>query len=150
MEHSKHDIIALSYSYHHNHGVKDSDVEKANFLSKLIEDTRAECPMKGDIVICKGPNKVYSKGHLDRSDIYDYSSICVQPYVPFVFANDDGISLSTSGGYWFSVPEGMKLKYIGKDKKTFKAWGHCGACADGAFRFQAIVNIWEIFLENIY
>lgn len=151
MKHTMADLIAMSYAYNHYHGVKESDVVMANYLSQLLEDTREiHCPMAGDIVICKGPNKVYPKGHLDRSDIHDHAAICVQPYVPFAFADDTKVYFSTSGGYWFSIPETMELKYIGKDKKTFKTWGHCGACGDGAFKFQAMVNVWEIFLEDIY
>ena len=40
MEIKKEDIIALSMTYHHNHGVTDSDVKKANELKKTIEAYR--------------------------------------------------------------------------------------------------------------
>ena len=75
--------------------------------------------------------------------------------IPIRFSAVDSsvvLAYHKSGGYWFSIPEELQglVKYIGKDKKTFCAWGHCGACGDGAFQFQAIVNVWEIFLEDIY
>lgn len=153
MKHTMADLVAMSYAYNHYHGVREKDVKLANYLSQLLEDTRCDnCPTPGDIIICKGPGKVeYKRGHLDR-ELGDYSSICVKPYTPFTFASNTGLYFSTSGGYWFSVPDELQelVKYVGKDKKLFTTWGHCGACADGAFKFQAIVNVWEIFMEDIY
>jgi hypothetical protein len=141
-----------SYQYKTYHGVKNSDIEKANLLAKLIEK-REKTPTPGDIIICKGPAKIYINGHLEKKP-EEHSSICVQPYIPFVFSNcvneEWSIIFSTSGGYWLSVSEHEELKYVGKKRKPFKTWGHCGPCSDGAFVFPAIVNIWELYSENIY
>lgn len=160
---TKSDLEKHSYSYRHNHGVMESDVKKANHLAVLIRNTRSsEHPVSGDIMICKGPAKTYKGGHIQSGNMEDYSSICTQPYVPFVcsslysiFRNEnepEEIHFSASGGYWFSIPkqDQNKVRYIGKRKKIFKAWGHCGPCGDGAFYFEAEVNVWEYFSEEIY
>jgi hypothetical protein len=126
----------------------------ANLLSRMLEDTRCDhCPTQGDIFICRGPGGViYRNGHLEQWKTSGYSPICVRPSAPFTFWTDSGPSFSTSGGYWFSIPEEMEsaIKYVGKQVKQFKTWGTCGACHNGAFYFQAEVNVWEIFLETIY
>lgn len=163
MKLTKQDIIKHSRGYHHTHEVTDSDVEKANIGVQWIERTRSkEHPVIGDIFICKGPNDViYNNGHLDNSGVTEYSAICVKPYVPFLslplyrwtdLDKNRLPSFSTSGGYWFSIPEDKidQIKYVGTRKKLFNAWGHCGACGNGAFTFEAEVNVWEIYLESIY
>lgn len=160
MEITKEDIILLSMLYNREHRVTEEDVKKANELKRVIESTRMNRPRPGDIVIAIGPAKTYENGHIDR-EVNEYSAMCVRPSIPFVssFINKDGkeqISLSTSGGYWFSVNNNnlkeaeRHFKYEGKRKKKFKAWGHCGACGDGAFTFEAEVNVWGIFLTTIY
>lgn len=144
-------IIKYSRMYHHEHGVNDYDVEKANMLKEAIEKSRIRnIPRSGDIVICKGPNVVYPNGHLELNNPADYSAICVQPSLPFTFLCDEELSFSTSGGYWFSVPDISFMQYVGTREKLFKSWGHRGACGNGAFSFPAIVNVWEVFLESIY
>lgn len=130
-------------------------VNKTALLVSLLEKRlklKEPLPLAGDIVICKGPEKVYEEGHLNFNNPEDYSAICAQPYVPFVFANDDKLSVhfSTSGGFWFSAPKKEMLTYVGVKEKLFQAWGASGACADGAFTFTAKVNVWEIFLDSIY
>lgn len=156
---TKEDLERLSFSYNHKHGISDSDVEKANRLRLLILNSRdSERSVAGDIMICKGPGVEYKSGHIQSGNINDYSPICVEPYIPFVNSSihlkgaNEELSFSTSGGYWFSIPEEKwdRIKYVGKRKKLFKAWGHCGPCADGAFCFEAEVNVWEYFSKSIY
>ncbi len=145
---TKQEIITLSKTYNHIHKVLDYDFQKANRLQKALEN-RNQVPTPGDIIICKGPTITYKNGHLN-TEPENYSSICVQPYIPFISCNKDGeISFSTSGGYWLSTETEM-LVYKGKQEKIFKSWGHCGGCGDGAFNFPATVNVWELFLESIY
>jgi hypothetical protein len=157
------DILRHSGSYHHNHGIEDSDIVKANRLKKLIEESRdRNKPKKGDIIIARGPKRVYNNGHIQEEAINDYSAMCVQPYVPFCSrfhdteTDTDHLGMSTSGGYWFKIPcddldEAIEmLEYKGTRSKLFKDWGHCGPCGDGAFTFEATVNVWEVFLESIY
>lgn len=145
-------IIKNSYIYHKEHGVTDDDVERASFFKYKIERSRdSNTPKAGDIIICKGPKKEYNNGHLDRSDPTEFSAVCVQPMIPFTCVVDnEEPTFSTSGGYWFSVPEKELLKYVGTREKIFKAWGHCGCTGNGAYNFSATVNVWEIFLETIY
>lgn len=158
---TKEDIISHSQIYHHYHKVTDSDVEKANELIAVIEETRCDVPKCGDIVIARGPKKTYNNGHIQLDDLSDYSAMCVQPYLPFVSwrrtkDNEKQILCSTSGGYWFSLPTDSAknaikfMEYEGQRVKSFKAWGHCGPCGDGAFTFEAPVNVWKVYLKTIY
>lgn len=146
------DIIKISRGYHREHGVKESDVMLANVLREALEGSRRDTPVVGDIIICRGDNDVvYEKGHLDRGDLTAHSAICVRPSNPFVFfRKGEAPALDTSGGYWFSADENTKPVYKGQAEKTFKAWGHCGACGDGAFSFTATVNVWEIYSKSVY
>ena len=147
-------IKELSGSYDHEHRVSDKDVLKAKGLIRLIEATRdKETPVIGDAVICKGKGKhekaVYNFGHLDRRP-EEYTSVCTQPYVPFAFGNNGKLSLSTSGGYWLGRLNKDDFKYIGTRVKKFVTWGMCGACGNGAFTFEAKVNVWELYSDQIY
>jgi len=159
---TKYDLLKYSQTYHNNHGITEGDVEKANFLKTVIEQTRDKTkPKNGDIAIVSGPKKTYKNGHIQREKINGFAAICVRPYKPFVSVNKDcngnwEVHTNSSGGYWFGVPDedynsALKMfTYVGKRQKLFKDWGHCGACGNGAFTFMAEVYVWELFLENIY
>lgn len=135
--------------------ITDDDVNMVNKLIKIIETSRSELrPVPGDIIICKGPEKEYKKGHLDKPiDEDHYSNICVEPYIPFISKyNQLGHipTFSTSGGYWLTEDAIEMFTYVGKDMKFFCEFGHNGACSDGAIYFHAEVNVWELFREDIY
>lgn len=130
-------------------------VEKTRLLVFSIEKRlhmKEPPPLAGDIVVCRGPQKTYEGGHLNFNNPEDYSAICTQPHVPFVFTNDDksGVHFSTSGGYWLSAPKKEMLTYVGMKEKLFQTWGYDGPCTGGAFAFTAKVNVWEIYLDSIY
>ena len=147
------DIIDKSYLYNQEHGVKESDVIKANRLRDALESSRRDdTPCEGDIMICRGPSGVvYEGGHVESSDLTTHSAICVRPSAPFVFEQEGGDpSCSVSGGYFFNVDKDTKPVLKGKAEKSFKAWGHCGACGNGAFYFPATVNVWEICSDSVY
>jgi hypothetical protein len=146
-----------SFRYDAQHGITQADADKASELHDIIIATRsADKPMSGDIMICSGPEKEYPNGHIATDDLSAFSAICVQPYVPFThkmrLTKTPQVSFDTSGGYWFSIskPCQAKVKYIGQRDKLFKAWGHCGACANGAFTFSAKVNVWLYESLTIY
>lgn len=134
----------INQSYDYNHRVYESDVEKANKLVALIEGSREkESVQVGDIIeFTGGTGDYYGNSHVES--VYDDGElhICHQGYAPFTNANSKGgISTSTSGGPWATIPG--EVKYIGKRNKMFKAWGHRGATANGAFYFEAEVNVFE-------
>jgi hypothetical protein len=129
--------------YDREHGVTQSDVDKANSYAALIKSTRNDRqPMPGDVVqLTTKYGDYYAGAHIEKVDKEGY--ICERPYVPFIRPNKtgDGITCNTSGGAWTSIP--LKLKLIEKCQKTFCDWGHCGACGNGAIHFRAEVNVWE-------
>ena len=148
-------LIALSYYYHKEHRVMHRDVERAERLRLLIEESRdLKKPVCGDTIIAVGPKKTYGRGFLQNSDPAGYSAICVRPSHPFVWAGDEGEPpvFEASGGYWFGLDaeEGDTIEYAGLSDRKFKAWGHCGPCADGAFTFIATVNAWRVTSDQIY
>jgi len=145
------DIEKLSDGYNRKHGVNYSDVNLANILRVSLESSRANHPKPGDIIIYKGKDVVYEKGHLELGDLTAHSAICVRPSLPFVFYRENADpDFSTSGGYWFSADTTTKPVSKGKAEKTFKTWGHKGACGNGAFNFTATVNVWEIYSDSVY
>jgi hypothetical protein len=140
----KYDLETLkkeNFSYDREHGVTQSDVDKANMYVALIESSRnAKLPASGDIVqLTDRHGNYYGNAHIERVDSKVY--VCEQPYVPFIKPDKTGIFCNTSGGAWLNIP--VQLKLIGKRSKRFCDWGHCGACGNGAIHFNAEVNVWE-------
>lgn len=136
-------LIDVNPSYHHEHRVTESDVQKANRIARVIESTRTDyAPRVGDIV--QYTNKYgnyYAQAHIENMNEEGRWVICEQPMIPFVMVDNGAVCTSTSGGAWSSVPG--KLEYVGTTQKLFKDWGHCGRCGGGAFRVIARVNVWR-------
>lgn len=138
-------LIPLNGSYHYDHGIRQEDVDMANHYVRLIERTRSEKqPRNGYIIrLTTRHGDYYPYAHLEK--LYeDGFSVCEQPSFPFIYPqpSKNGISCSTSGGAWLSVPP-KALKYIGKEEKYFKDWGWRGARGNGAVCFKAMVSVWE-------
>ncbi|AAK79121.1 hypothetical protein BJV85_002850 [Clostridium acetobutylicum] len=134
----------LNKSYDYEHTLNESDVEKANSWVKKIEGSRNKnFPQVGDIVEYTTKNGDYYKNaHIENIYVKDKKIyICEEPYVPFLCSAFNEINTSTSGGAWAYIP--TKLKLIGEREKSFRDWGHCGGCGNGAITFKAIVNVWK-------
>lgn len=138
-------LLVHNESYNREHRLTKNDVDMANEYVRLIEITRSKfIPKAGDMVhYTTRYGDFYPHSHIDCAEDRGYS-ICEQPYVPFIRADKKrkGIVCSTSGGAWALIPKD-KLTYIGKENKCFCDWGHCGACGNGAVRFEARVSLWE-------
>lgn len=133
-----------------SHVLHDSDVDMANRYVERIERSRREYPQIGDIV--EFTNKYgdyYSSAHIEIIGEDGHARICEQPYVPFVSNYGDGIACCTSGGAWSYIPI-AEMSLIGKREKWFCDFGSCGACANGAVEFKAMVNVWKYNEANIY
>lgn len=144
-KYTEHTLIQLNGSYHYDHGIRQSDVDMANAYVGMIESTRSDKqPRNGDIIcLTTKHGDYYPDAHLEK--LYeDGFSVCERPYIPFIFPHPtkNGISCSTSGGAWLSVPA-KALKYVGKEEKYFKDWGWRGARGNGAVCFKAEVSVWE-------
>jgi hypothetical protein len=57
-----------------------------------------------------------------------------------------------SGGYWISICKSdlASFTFVGKELKTFCAWGHVGMARNGAINFQAEVFVWELTHPSFY
>jgi hypothetical protein len=148
-------LITLNSSYHLEHRVTEADVERINRLVSLIEAARQSeptSPLDGDRIICVSPERgiVSRNGHIQRRQSFDYwMTICTDPYTPFI---DESLYSDASGGYWIIVQEKDKASFtfVGKELKTFCAWGHMGMTRNGAIDFQAEVFVWEFTSPSFY
>ena len=148
-------LIALNTSYHFDHRVTDADLEKINRLVRLIEAARQSeptYPLDGDRIICVSPDKgiVSRNGHIQRRQSFGYwMTICTDPYIPFI---DESLESDASGGYWIIVQEKDRASFtfVGRELKTFCAWGHMGMTGNGAIDFQAEVYVWELTHSSFY
>jgi hypothetical protein len=151
MIYNKQQLISINSSYHSEHVVTDADVEKANKLSASIEESRSDfMPVEGDRVIYTDAyGKTYEWALFAGKSMYgdDSYSLCENAYTPFVYiAKDGSIRTNASGGAWPRIShEDLKnFKFVKKDRATFCDFGHCGWTANGAFNFQAVINVWEL------
>lgn len=136
-------LVEVNPSYHHEHRVLMSDVEKANRIAQVIELTRRDdTPQAGDIVrYTTKHGDYYPKAHIEGLNEDGKLVVCEQPYIPFVTVENGVVRTDTSGGSWSALP--AKLERVGTAQKAFKAWGHCGPCGNGAFTVLAQVNVWR-------
>lgn len=149
---TKETLSAINQRYLHGgqhgyrHELNDQDVDKANKIIGIIEQTRSEkSPKPGDIIqYTTDYGKYYPYAHIDAIDNNGEATIIEQPYTPFVLVKDQDhdISFSTSGGSFHFVPS-KDLTYVGTDKKLFCCWGWEGPCQDGAIDFTAEVSVWK-------
>lgn len=144
-------LLAINQSYDSEHRLIQDDVDMANGYVCQIENTRSDTiPKAGDrLRYTNEHGDYYGRAHIEynRDGV---CNICEQPYVPFIGKADDGILCNTSGGAWTNIPS-AELKYIGKVKRVFHYWGHCGMRGNGAVCFVAEVSEWEyVHPEPLY
>lgn len=138
--------------YHIEHGITKNDIKMAENYIDYIEKTRSDkIPKVGDIVkYTTEYGDYYGRALISANNGANEIQICEQPYVPFICSTDnDDMSLSVSGGA-FTHTNKSNLKYLGKEKRQFCDWGSCGACGNGAVKFEAEVSVWEYKKPNEY
>ncbi len=135
-------LLPLNLSYDRDHTLTQADVDMANRLVELIENSRSEqIPKVGDRIRHVDRHGDFSGYGLLERAVEDGISVCLHPYAPFVGTDEDGLWLSVSGGPFTTIkPEDME--FTGWCEGVFSAWGHCGACANGSVRFTAMVPKW--------
>lgn len=138
--------------YHIEHGITKNDIKMAENYIDYIEKTRSDkIPKVGDIVkYTTEYGDYYGRALISANSGANEIQICEQPYVPFICStNNDDMSLSVSGGA-FTHTNKSNLKYLGKEKRQFCDWGSCGACGNGAVKFEAEVSVWEYKENNMF
>lgn len=143
-------LLPLNVSYDRDHGLTQADVDMVNDYVDSIESTRSKTkPQVGDRLIYVDKYGTYYDYALVESEVAEEGllSICEQPYIPFVFRSENEIRLSVSGGAFHRInPADMKfVKWV---DGSFKDWGHCRACANGAVAFYARVPLWSYSEPN--
>ena len=132
-------------SYDHQHWLTQKDVDMANSRVKLIERTRSEnTPQIGDrIIYVDKHGQYYGNALIAAKDKKDsLLSICGDPYIPFVWEQDDSIRLDVSGSS-FHLVDPKRMKFLKWTEGAFKDWGHCGICGNGTIYFTARVPQWS-------
>ena len=131
-------------AYDHNHGVSLHDLDLANYYLTVIESRVGKAkPTSGDVIdFTNKYGERYERARIETID-EDGLSVCMLPFTPFVLVSEDHgeFITNTSGGPWSKVKG--EAQWIGTIPKRFKAWGHNGPCASGAFEFFAEVNVWR-------
>ena len=130
--------------YDYEHCLTQEDVDAVNALVRHIEHTRnPRVPQIGDRVrYTTRHGDFYGNALIEAVREDGMRSICLCPYVPFVWATAGGIGCSVSGGPFTAVMP-QALNPSGAVQGDFCDWGHCGACGNGAVRFSAEVPLWE-------
>ena len=141
---SRETLLPINTLYDHIHHLTQADVDAANAWVRHIEHTRNPLvPQIGDRVrYTTRHGDFYGNALIEAAREDGMLSICLCPYVPFVWATADGIGCSVSGGPFTAVMP-QELKPSGAMPGDFCAWGHCGACGNGVVRFCAEVPLWE-------
>jgi len=121
-----------------------SDVDMANAWVRRIESTRdATHPVELDSLRYYNEyGDYYERAMIFKVEEDGTAEVCEQPWTPFVYEHDRKVRGSASGGAWTHIPV-EDMRYVGREKRKFTGWGHCGGCADGAVDFEAVVNVWE-------
>ena len=137
-------LLSMNTLYDHEHHLTQADVDAANALVRHIEHTRnPRVPQVGDRVRYTTRHGDFHGNALIEAVREDGTrSICLCPYVPFVWMTAGGIGCAVSGGPFTAVMP-QELKPSGAVPGDFCAWGHCGACGNGVVRFCAEVPLWE-------
>ncbi len=137
-------LLSMNTLYDHEHHLTQADVDAANALVRHIERTRnPRVPQVGDRVRYTTRHGDFHGNALIEAVREDGTrSICLCPYVPFVWMTAGGIGCSVSGGP-FTVVAPHALHPTGSVPGDFCVWGHCGACGNGVVRFCAEVPLWE-------
>ena len=141
---SRETLLPMNTLYDHEHCLTQEDVDAANALVRHIERTRNPfVPQVGDRVrYTTRYGDFYGNALIEAVREGGTLSICLCPYVPFVWRTADGIGCAVSGGP-FTVVAPKVLQPAESVQGDFCDWGHCGACGNGAVRFCAEVPLWE-------
>lgn len=136
-------LLPMNISYDREHILRQSDVDMVNSLVEAIESSRSDSiPKIGDRMRHVNRHGDFYGHALLEKVRGDKISVSLQPYIPFVGIGDPDIWIDVSGGPFTSIAPD-KMKFIGWEDAKFKAWGHCGACANGTVSFTAKVPRWE-------
>lgn len=140
-------------NHRYAYAIHEPELNKANELIELINSkTKSIEPQPGDYVeYLDEHGSFYKHARIER--IRDnVAEFCENPSHPFTSISRDNnrLSLSMSGGAWGSVDISKLVPTEELREASFKAWGRYGACANGAFTFNATVKVWKYEKKNKY
>ncbi len=136
-------LLRMNASYDHEHALREEDVAMVNEHVAHIERTRSsKQPKIGDrVVYVSKYGDWYGNALIEKIEDDGACSLCLVPYVPFIWKSPLGIGCSVSGGPFTSVQR-TELRFAGWTEASYKDWGHCGACGNGSVTFKARVAQW--------
>ena len=142
--------INTVYLSDYSHEIRKSDVRFANRCVKMMYNTLgADKPRVGDIIQYTTREGIYyPHAHLDSIE-NDRVSVCLNPFVPFVFMQDGAVHFNAvSGGPFVRISSSM-LKKAGVESKWARFFGSAGVCAHGAIDFEGYASCWEYKEEGL-
>ncbi len=141
-------LLPMNGLYDHEHQLRQEDVDMANDHVAHIERTRSDKqPKIGDrVAYVSEYGDWYGHALIEKFE-NGKCSLCLDPYVPFIWKSPLGIGCSVSGGPFTSVPT-ADLHFVGWTEAYYKDWGHCGACGNGSVVFKARVAQWSFTAPN--
>ena len=145
MAYTKEMLIEENCGFDREFGINETDVRKVNKALTVIEATRdINNPQAGDVIQYTNKwGEYFPKAHIEYTEAEGRCGGNVCEYAGTYLSVDNGkVFCNSSGGTWTNI-DLSKLKYIGKAKRHFWFFGHCGARANGGVYFTAEVNLWE-------
>ena len=135
-------LLPMNTIYDHEHRLRQEDVDMVNDHVFHIERTRcSRQPKIGDrVVYVSRYGDWYGQALIEKFEGKE-CSLCLSPYIPFIWKSPLGIGCSVSGGPFTNVPT-ADLHFVGWTEAYYKDWGHCGACGNGSVTFKAHVAQW--------
>lgn len=125
---SRETLLPINTLYDQEHCLTQADVDAANAWVRHIERTRnPQVPQIGDRMrYTTRHGDFYGNALIEPAREDGMLSICLCPYVPFVWMTADGVGCSVSGGPFITMIL-QALKPSGTVPGDFCDWGHCGA-----------------------
>lgn len=149
------DFKKMNETYDYEHGITEGDYQNALEMRAFIEKIVADGVLLSRCDVVEYTDEYgdyYPNARVDELSYWngpEKVTVCESPSLPWISLSKDNTVLfgSMSGGAFVGVDK-TAFEYIGKTEALFKAWGHCGACGNGAFVFPATVNKWRANLRK--
>lgn len=129
--------------------LNEEDFRKIKYCQLTMQElhgAEVPVPQPGDIIegAYYGGKYPFENGVIESQPGYNKTfHICAEPMTPWIYASEEKVHISTSGGPFFSL-DAEDLELVGKDTRYVCDWGHEGACANGHISFEVTVNRWKV------
>lgn len=138
------EIREANKTYMSRYNLTKEDIKMVNKAIKNIRDYRKgkSTPSVGDrIRYITKEGDFYHNALIEKID-ENGIHVCLDPYVPFVFCNNNTITVNVSGGPFTIIENKERLQNGRPIKGQFKIWGSNGPGPEATLQFQTDVTLW--------